>query len=275
MRICCAPPRAALSQDAAKRLEAIESMEELGAGFVLATHDLEIRGAGELLGERQSGQMTEIGMALYLDLLEEAVNALKDGREPALDKPLAAETEVELRSPAFLPESYIGDVHVRLALYKRIAASESVTEIDELNAADDRPLQHAAAAGAEPAAHRPAQARRTRPRYPAARPRAPGWVRDFRGEELHRSGGGHSHAAEGTRANTASTDLLKLRISRPMEKEDVRFDFATDLLKRLEVATPTSASGAKGTPTPAPQPKPSAPAAKPAKSEASSGGKRR
>ena len=129
-----APPRAALTADARKRLEAIESMEELGAGFVLATHDLEIRGAGELLGEQQSGQMTEIGLALYLDLLEQAVTALKDGREPVLDRPLAADTEVELRLPAFIPDTYIGDVHVRLSLYKRIAAAADEAALDELTA---------------------------------------------------------------------------------------------------------------------------------------------
>ncbi len=120
-----APPRKALAGDAAKRLEAIESMEDLGAGFVLATHDLEIRGAGELLGEQQSGQMTEIGLAMYLDMLEQAVKALKQGQKPNLDKPLAAATEVELRLPAFLPEAYVADVHVRLGLYKRIAAAET------------------------------------------------------------------------------------------------------------------------------------------------------
>jgi transcription-repair coupling factor (superfamily II helicase) len=129
-----APPRKALSGDAAKRLEAIESMEELGAGFVLATHDLEIRGAGELLGEQQSGQMTEIGLAMYLDMLDHAVKALKEGREPALDKPLVAATEVELRLPAFVPETYIADVHVRLSLYKRIAAAASDEALDELTA---------------------------------------------------------------------------------------------------------------------------------------------
>ena len=129
-----APPRAALTADARKRLEAIESMEELGAGFVLATHDLEIRGAGELLGEQQSGQMTEIGLALYLDLLEHAVTALKDGREPVVDRPLAADTEVELRLPAFIPDTYIGDVHVRLSLYKRIAAAADEVALDELTA---------------------------------------------------------------------------------------------------------------------------------------------
>ena len=128
------PPRSALGADAIKRLEAIESMEELGAGFVLATHDLEIRGAGELLGEAQSGQMSEIGLALYLDLLDEAVRALKEGREPVLDKPLAAATEVELRVPAFLPETYVADVQVRLSLYKRIAAAQTAEALDELNA---------------------------------------------------------------------------------------------------------------------------------------------
>ena len=129
-----APPRKALSGDAAKRLEAIESMEELGAGFVLATHDLEIRGAGELLGEQQSGQMTEVGLAMYLDMLDHAVKALKEGREPALDKPLVAATEVELRLPAFVPETYIADVHVRLSLYKRIAAADGDEALDGLTA---------------------------------------------------------------------------------------------------------------------------------------------
>ncbi len=128
------PPRRELGADAVKRLEAIESLEELGAGFVLATHDLEIRGAGELLGEAQSGQMTEVGLALYLDLLEHAVRSLKEGREPALDRPLAAATELELHTPAFLPESYVGDVHVRLVLYKRVASAGDGASIEELTA---------------------------------------------------------------------------------------------------------------------------------------------
>ncbi len=106
-----APPRAALSADAAKRLEAIESMEELGAGFVLATHDLEIRGAGELLGERQSGQMTEIGMALYLDLLEEAVNALKE-RPRACARKAARRRDGSRAAPARVPA---GVLHRRRA----------------------------------------------------------------------------------------------------------------------------------------------------------------
>jgi transcription-repair coupling factor (superfamily II helicase) len=126
------PPRKALSLDAAKRLEAIESLEDLGAGFVLATHDLEIRGAGELLGESQSGELTEIGLTMYLDMLEQAVKALKEGREPVLDRPLAATAEVELRLPALLPESYVADVPVRLALYKRLAAAPDNAAIDQL-----------------------------------------------------------------------------------------------------------------------------------------------
>jgi transcription-repair coupling factor (superfamily II helicase) len=126
------PPRKALSLDAVKRLEAIESLEELGAGFVLATHDLEIRGAGELLGESQSGELTEVGLTLYLDLLEQAVKALKEGREPVLDRPLAATAEVELRLPALLPVDYVADVPVRLALYKRLAAASDNTGIDAL-----------------------------------------------------------------------------------------------------------------------------------------------
>jgi transcription-repair coupling factor (superfamily II helicase) len=117
------PSRRALTGDAAKRLEAIESMEELGAGFLLATHDLEIRGAGEFLGEKQSGELTEVGLSMYLSLLEEAVKAMREGRTPALDKPLAAVSEVELHVPALLPADYVPDVHLRLALYQRVAAA--------------------------------------------------------------------------------------------------------------------------------------------------------
>ncbi|MEZ5475391.1 MAG: transcription-repair coupling factor [Steroidobacteraceae bacterium] len=129
-----APPAKALSGDAVKRLEAIESLEDLGAGFVLATHDLEIRGAGELLGESQSGEMTEIGLSMYLDLLDQAVTALKQGRTPQLDRPVAAVTEVELRLPVLLPEDYIHDVPLRLTLYKRIAAAGDQATLDELTA---------------------------------------------------------------------------------------------------------------------------------------------
>ena len=124
------PSRKALTGDALKRLEALESLEELGAGFVLATHDLEIRGAGELLGEQQSGEMAEVGLTLYLDMLDRAVKALRAGRRVDLDAPLAAQSEVELRVPSLLPEDYVGDVQVRLALYKRIAAAADEDALD-------------------------------------------------------------------------------------------------------------------------------------------------
>ena len=129
-----APPIAALPADAAKRLEAIEALEDLGAGFTLATQDLEIRGAGELLGEEQSGQIQEIGIGLYLELLDRAVQALREGREPDFDQPLHAGAEVDLQLPALLPEDTIPDVHLRLQLYKRMAAASDNAELDDLQA---------------------------------------------------------------------------------------------------------------------------------------------
>jgi transcription-repair coupling factor (superfamily II helicase) len=129
-----APPKAALTADAAKRLEAIESLEDLGAGFTLATHDLEIRGAGELLGEEQSGQIQEVGFSLYMELLERAVKSLQSGHEPELEKPLHAGTEINLQLPALLPDDYIGDVHLRLRLYKRIASAADATALADLQA---------------------------------------------------------------------------------------------------------------------------------------------
>jgi transcription-repair coupling factor (superfamily II helicase) len=126
------PPRNLMTADAVKRLEAIESLEDLGAGFTLATHDLEIRGAGELLGEGQSGQMQEIGYALYMEMLDRAVKALKSGTVPNLDQPLHQGPEVDLHVPALLPEAYLPDVHLRLVLYKRIAAAANPDELREL-----------------------------------------------------------------------------------------------------------------------------------------------
>ena len=116
------PHRKAMTSDARKRLEALASLEELGAGFTLATHDMEIRGAGELLGEDQSGQIQEIGFSLYSDLLERAVQALKDGKVPDFDLSSAGEAEIELHLPALIPDDYLPDVHTRLTLYKRIAS---------------------------------------------------------------------------------------------------------------------------------------------------------
>ncbi len=121
-----------LTKQAAQRLEAIQAMEELGSGFYLAMHDLEIRGAGEVLGENQSGNMQEVGFQLYNDMLSEAVKSLKAGREPDLLSPFGATTEINLHAPALLPDSYCGDVHTRLNLYKRLATAEKAEAIDTL-----------------------------------------------------------------------------------------------------------------------------------------------
>jgi transcription-repair coupling factor (superfamily II helicase) len=127
-----APPLRALNADAVKRLEAIESLEELGSGFTLATHDLEIRGAGELLGEGQSGQIQAIGFTLYNELLGRAVAALREGQEPDLEDPFAHGPEIEIGLAALIPEDYMPDVHMRLVHYKRIANAASSGELDEL-----------------------------------------------------------------------------------------------------------------------------------------------
>ncbi len=121
-----------LTKQAAMRLEAIQQMEELGSGFYLAMHDLEIRGAGEVLGENQSGNMLEVGFQLYNDMLNEAVRSLKAGHEPDLLSPLSATTEINLHAPALLPDAYCGDVHVRLNLYKRLATADRTEQIDLL-----------------------------------------------------------------------------------------------------------------------------------------------
>ncbi|URL03036.1 transcription-repair coupling factor [Avibacterium sp. 20-126] len=126
------PHPKAMTKDAVKRLEALESLDNLGAGFMLATQDLEIRGAGELLGDEQSGQIESIGFSLYMDLLESAVNALKEGREPSLDELTQRQVEIDLRIPALLPDDYLGDVNMRLGFYKRIAGAENAQELDEL-----------------------------------------------------------------------------------------------------------------------------------------------
>jgi transcription-repair coupling factor (superfamily II helicase) len=126
------PDVEALTKMAAQRLEAIQQMEELGSGFYLAMHDLEIRGAGEVLGDNQSGNMMEVGFQLYNDMLAEAVRSLKAGREPDLLAPLSAVTEINLHAPALLPDSYCGDVHIRLSLYKRLATAQRPEQIDAM-----------------------------------------------------------------------------------------------------------------------------------------------
>lgn len=121
-----------MTKDAERRLDALENLDNLGAGFILATHDLEIRGAGELLGNEQSGQIESIGFSLYMELLDAAVKALKEGREPSLEELTQQQADIELRVPALLPDDYLGDVNMRLSFYKRIAAAESKSELDEL-----------------------------------------------------------------------------------------------------------------------------------------------
>jgi len=126
------PPLSLLSKDAVKRLEAVEASGDLGAGFMLSSHDMEIRGAGELLGDDQSGQIQEIGFTLYTELLERAVNALKSGKQPELDAPMDRGPEVDLQTSALIPEDYLPDIHGRLVLYKRISNTETKDDLREL-----------------------------------------------------------------------------------------------------------------------------------------------
>ncbi|MCC2639460.1 MAG: transcription-repair coupling factor, partial [Moraxellaceae bacterium] len=122
----------AMTGDAEKRLVAIEAAGELGAGFSLASHDLEIRGAGELLGEEQSGDINTVGFTLYMEMLERAVKAIRAGKTPNLDKPLEQGTDVNLRISALIPDAYLPDVHNRLMLYKRISNAKTQDDLDEL-----------------------------------------------------------------------------------------------------------------------------------------------
>jgi transcription-repair coupling factor (superfamily II helicase) len=126
------PPKSLMSKDAMKRLQAVEASGDLGAGFMLSSHDLEIRGAGELLGDDQSGQIQEIGFTLYTELLDRAVNALKSGKQPELDTPMDRGAEVDLQAPALIPEDYLPDIHARLVLYKRISSTDTQDELREL-----------------------------------------------------------------------------------------------------------------------------------------------
>ncbi|MGQ0710162.1 MAG: transcription-repair coupling factor [Rhodoferax sp.] len=121
-----------LTKQAQQRLDAIQQMEELGSGFYLAMHDLEIRGAGEVLGENQSGNMLEVGFQLYNEMLAEAVRCLKAGKEPDLLAPLSAATDINLHAPALLPDDYCGDVHLRLSFYKKLATAKTSAQVDAL-----------------------------------------------------------------------------------------------------------------------------------------------
>ncbi|HEY4881891.1 MAG TPA: transcription-repair coupling factor [Steroidobacteraceae bacterium] len=230
------PSRRALSGDAAKRLEAIESLEELGAGFVLATHDLEIRGAGEFLGEAQSGELSEVGLSMYLDMLEHAVRAMREGREPALDRPLASSSEVELHAPGLLPQDYVPDVHLRLALYQRIGAADATALQDMTAELIDR-------FGALP---EPAH---NLLRLAALRLEARSL--GLRRLELGPAGGSVQFEQH-NRVDTARVlalvqragrefrleGPLKLRITRALPKLEQRFEYAQQLLQRLGGATP-------------------------------------
>jgi transcription-repair coupling factor (superfamily II helicase) len=126
------PPKSLMSKDAMKRLQAVEASGDLGAGFMLSSNDLEIRGAGELLGDDQSGQIQEIGFSLYTELLERAVNALKSGKQPELDTPMDRGAEVDLQTAALIPEDYLPDIHARLVLYKRISSAENQADLHDL-----------------------------------------------------------------------------------------------------------------------------------------------
>jgi len=126
------PPKKLISKDAVKRLEAIETSGELGAGFMLASHDLEIRGAGELLGDGQSGQIQEIGFTLYTEILERTIAALKSGKHPELEQPIDNGPEVDLQCSALIPEDYLPDIHNRLVLYKRIANATDSSDLRDL-----------------------------------------------------------------------------------------------------------------------------------------------
>ena len=226
------PSRKALTGDALKRLEALESLEELGAGFVLATHDLEIRGAGELLGEQQSGEMAEVGLTLYLDMLDRAVKALRAGRRVDLDAPLAAQSEVELRVPSLLPEDYVGDVQVRLALYKRIAAAADEDALDGM-------LVELTDRFGEPPTPTRNLLRTARLRLVARR-------LGLRRVDFGTHGGQLQFEPQNSidpkkvvallQSNPREYRLegpLKLRISHPLVDETERFEFVTALLQRL------------------------------------------
>jgi transcription-repair coupling factor (superfamily II helicase) len=126
------PDIESLTKQASRRLDAIQQMEELGSGFYLAMHDLEIRGAGEVLGENQSGNMLEVGFQLYNEMLNEAVRCLRAGHEPDLLSPLSVTTDINLHAPALLPSDYCGDVHLRLSFYKKLATAKTADQVDAL-----------------------------------------------------------------------------------------------------------------------------------------------
>jgi transcription-repair coupling factor (superfamily II helicase) len=226
------PPAAALTADARKRLEAIEAAGDLGAGYQLATHDLEIRGAGELLGDEQSGQIQSVGFSLYSQLLKQAVESLRRGEIPDVDAPLAPSTEVNLHSPALIPEDYLPDTNARLILYKRIAACDSDDALRELQ------VEMIDRFGLLPAA--------TRQLFSVASLRLQAKRCGVRSVELGENGG-HLEFAEDTRVDPLQLVQLvqeqpltyrfagptRLRIEEPLAQPAEREQLARQLLQRL------------------------------------------
>ena len=218
----------------------IESLEDLGAGFVLATHDLEIRGAGELLGEGQSGQIQEIGFALYMELLERAVAALRAGKTPELERPLHHGPEIDLHVPALLPEDYLPDVHVRLVLYKRIAgASPTEAELDDLQAETHRSLRAAAGAGEEPVPHRtPAQRRGAASASSGSTSAPAGGSVTFAADDADRPGRADPAGAAQRPQRCASTARASCASAGQHDEPEQRFDAAGRLLDALGKCVP-------------------------------------
>ena len=147
------PPPKTITKDGVKRLEAIEAADHLGSGFTLATHDLEIRGAGELLGDEQSGHIQRIGFTLYMELLEKAVQAIRDGKQPDVTAAMHDTVEINLRIPALIPDDYLPDVPMRLMMYKRLASAKSKAELKRAASGNDRPLWPAAGVPEKPDTH--------------------------------------------------------------------------------------------------------------------------
>ncbi|MDJ0928440.1 MAG: transcription-repair coupling factor [Gammaproteobacteria bacterium] len=239
------PPPDAITADARKRLDAIEALEDLGAGFVLATHDLEIRGAGELLGEEQSGQIQEIGFALYNELLSRTVQALRDGKTPDPDGALDTSIEFNLHLPALIPEDYMPDVHLRLVHYKRIASAADEQQLEQLQ------IELIDRFGLIPEATRNLF-RQTRLRLQAA-------PLGLRRLDIGASGG-RLEFAEKTAVDPLDLVRLlesepehysldhqqRLRVTAALDEPDARFEFVASLLSRLAGGTELVAAAGGG-----------------------------
>jgi transcription-repair coupling factor (superfamily II helicase) len=220
-----------LTKQAQQRLDAIQQMEELGSGFYLAMHDLEIRGAGEVLGENQSGNMLEVGFQLYNEMLSEAVRCLKAGKEPDLLAPLSVTTDINLHAPALLPDDYCGDVHLRLSFYKKLATAQDQRP-DRRPARRDRgPLRQAAAAGAD--ADRRAPPARAEP---ALRRGQGGRGARRHPHHLQAPAAGGAHGIIGLIQKNKHIKLAgneKLRIERELPDPQARAQMVRDVLRSL------------------------------------------